>query len=575
MQGGARSAFPPQHPPAGIIIDAEEGGSRIVIRETGTVSSLNDLAIIDFDATINKKIDATMAVINAGTITGFVDLGGGDDTLINTGLWQVRHWADTDNDGIRDTNAVATSDFGAGTDTLNNQGTISLASIPGDNTPSHAVFDNIEVFNNTGILSTRNSIAGDSFTVNGNYSGSGQLQLDVDFATDTADTLTINGNVTSGTTTIAVTDVSSSTASSNDILVVDVTGTTASSDFSLAHPVIVVDGAYGYRYDLSLIGQTWYLQTDGQRELLDQTDGYRVLSALYDHSIGTLHQRVGHRESRFNGTGDDAWDGVDGWIRTVGKKDGISPDNEVGYEDDRYYVQAGVDAQVKESDKGRLLVGINAHTGHSNAKIDDEGGVKTSSMSSNFFGLGLTSTWYGHDELYLDLVGQTTWYNSDFSAERTEDSIDGTNRALSVEVGKRYSLNERVNLVPQAQFIWSKGDFDSFTDDDGVRVAAKDSDDATLRLGLMLEKPEGDNNSTIGYLRTNVYHRFSGAHRVNASGTELNYNPHDQWVEVDAGGSLALTENIALYGQLEAKSSLDDFRDSHSIGATIGIQAAF
>ncbi|MXP30198.1 beta strand repeat-containing protein, partial [Parerythrobacter jejuensis] len=86
----------------------------IAIAAGASVGSLTDQAIFA------RAGDVTIA--NAGTITGSVTLGDGKDSLTNTSSTSVnlRAFADTDMDGIRDTESVAISDFGAGTDTFTN-----------------------------------------------------------------------------------------------------------------------------------------------------------------------------------------------------------------------------------------------------------------------------------------------------------------------------------------------------------------------------------------------------------------------------------------------------------------------
>ncbi|WP_328592805.1 hypothetical protein [Ostreibacterium oceani] len=128
--GGANSNFGPT---AGIIIQAEAAGSEISIRDTGTLSSLNDMAIMDDDDNRNTSVQAPMQIINDGTITGYMLLGGGDDQFTNnsTNAWNIRSFADTDGDLVRDTESVAVSDFGAGTDTFTNAatGTVRLLTV--------------------------------------------------------------------------------------------------------------------------------------------------------------------------------------------------------------------------------------------------------------------------------------------------------------------------------------------------------------------------------------------------------------------------------------------------------------
>ena len=100
------------------------GAENVVnISASGSIGALSDFAVAANGgaATIN----------NAGTITGFVQTDAGDDAFVNSSpnSLNLRHFADADNDGVRETENVAVSDFGAGNDTFVNTGTIRLLTV--------------------------------------------------------------------------------------------------------------------------------------------------------------------------------------------------------------------------------------------------------------------------------------------------------------------------------------------------------------------------------------------------------------------------------------------------------------
>jgi autotransporter family porin len=107
-------------PAAGIVFGSSGGGSTLI--NDGTIGALSDRAVFG-DALI----------INNGTITGFLQLTGVND-VINNAIFDLRHFADTNGDGIRDTLRVAVSDLGSGPSTLTNNGTLALPGSPGAST---------------------------------------------------------------------------------------------------------------------------------------------------------------------------------------------------------------------------------------------------------------------------------------------------------------------------------------------------------------------------------------------------------------------------------------------------------
>src|SRR6516162_3960475 len=102
-------------PAAGIFLN-ENGGGNAILTNGGSIGALSDLAIV-----------GNPQVTNNGTITGFVKFTGGDNSIINNGLFDLRHFAQTTDGGGRDTLRVAIADLGAGSgNSFTNNGTLAL-----------------------------------------------------------------------------------------------------------------------------------------------------------------------------------------------------------------------------------------------------------------------------------------------------------------------------------------------------------------------------------------------------------------------------------------------------------------
>ena len=112
---------------AGIRFDAVNGLARVAAGST--VGALSDLAISGTTTGVGSEIE------NAGTVTGFVQFGGGDNSFLNNGLFNLRHFADTNGGGVRDTLRVAISDLGTGPNNrFTNNGTLALPAVTGATT---------------------------------------------------------------------------------------------------------------------------------------------------------------------------------------------------------------------------------------------------------------------------------------------------------------------------------------------------------------------------------------------------------------------------------------------------------
>jgi outer membrane autotransporter protein len=99
----------------GVFVTSGAAGSNAIdIGTGGYVTAASDSAV--------RAASGATNVTNVGTILGTVNLSDGDDTFANNSAnsWNIRQFADTDGDGIRDEEAVAVNDFGAGRDTVTN-----------------------------------------------------------------------------------------------------------------------------------------------------------------------------------------------------------------------------------------------------------------------------------------------------------------------------------------------------------------------------------------------------------------------------------------------------------------------
>ena len=107
------------------------------------------------------------------------------------------------------------------------------------------------------------------------------------------------------------------------------------------------------------------------------------------------------------------------------------------------------------------------------------------------YGVGGSLTWYGMNGFYVDAQAQVSWLNSDISSTTLgtvlADGNDGLGYALGIETGYKFALNESWSLTPQAQLVYSRIDFDDFTDPFGATVALRDGDSLRARVGLAAE----------------------------------------------------------------------------------------
>ncbi|WP_241086934.1 autotransporter outer membrane beta-barrel domain-containing protein [Candidatus Vondammii sp. HM_W22] len=528
---------------------ASRGGGTIDIQSGSTLSALSDRAIID--------ADGAAAITNTGTIIGFVTLGGGDDTFTNSSSnsFNVRSFADTDGDRIRDKESVAVNDFGTGSDTFTNTatGTVRLLTVEDMSGLSSEVDDDtaptdwdttfVKEYFSAG--SARLSITGGATA--GNSGGGifradgGELRIDTvldDGVVDTTDVLVVDRTEvgSGGPTKVIVANAGGAggltgRGKTDGILVIEVldAGYSASSAFVLGAPAV----AGAYEYDLvQADNQNWYLQSlKKSAGLQAQLYGYSALQVVLREEIDTLWQR-GRRGQLLDMDGTASQSGSGLWMRSRYLKTSVdagvtfgadSANTSLDYR--QSMIQLGYDHELLAGADGYLAAGVFGHYKRLDLDVDNAMGERLSSADTSGYGGGASLIWYSQDGFYGGLVGQLTAYDIDVTGYTGgKGSLDALTWSISVEGGHRFDFIGGTRLVPQAQLAWHGLELDDFTDSRGVVVTWEEKKALTGRLGLALEggrlKSQGGNGLT-GYVLTNLVHDFDRPGSLNASGTSV------------------------------------------------------
>ncbi|WP_159087048.1 autotransporter outer membrane beta-barrel domain-containing protein [Loktanella sp. Alg231-35] len=460
-------------------------------------------------------------------------------------------------------------------------------SIPG-NASMLSVSGNIR---NSGEINVQDGAAGDSITTGGSYSGAGALLLDVDFAGDTADTLTIAGDVIVGGTTVVVADVSTGTASGNDILLVDVMGATGAGDFQLDGGTVRVGSL---PYLLELVDSQWFL-------LLDFLPS-SLVSEAYPKGLDTLNKLVGHsqrvRNRAWLAGGDpfcgshevqptdrygNAWpcSEVGVWMKLSGSLSGFDPKfstieadlgTSIDYDISTMKYEFGVDTTLADDDNGRLVGGMWVYFG--SASLSGAASDENGKLNTDGFGVGASLTWYDESSFYVDAQLQYSKFESDLSTSGSFAVSDnrGSGLAASIEVGKTYALSPALSITPEAQVMYYDLNFDSYVGETGDDVYLEDGTTTEIRLGGTFNYRDSNahNGNDRLYVSGNVFHYLDDMTVVNSAGTRL-VNKQRPWRgEIGLGASHEWTgvgnARMAIFADVTAGT---DFGTSLSSGRTL------
>ena len=132
------------------VVLGSTGGGTATLTNNGNIGALSDRAVASplpsffANPTSSFPTSNNTSIINNGTITGFVQLVGDNNSFENNGLFNLRHFAQTTDGGGRDTVRVAIADLGPGVFT--NNGTLALPQVIGatnaDNTGQYLPLGN-------------------------------------------------------------------------------------------------------------------------------------------------------------------------------------------------------------------------------------------------------------------------------------------------------------------------------------------------------------------------------------------------------------------------------------------------
>lgn len=601
--------------------------STLQIDQGATLGALSDVAIdvAGFDAfhfrvpgDSTSPVDSTYyrgaetRIDNAGTMTGVMRLSSGQDTVTNesTGVWNVRQWSDSDRDGVRDTvAAVATSDFGGGTMELINRGVISLGARP-DGTANHALFDNLPTLRNQGRLQLTNHVAGDRFTLNGDYVGDGgTLALDTVLGDDNAltDQLIINGS-TSGHSVLSINNLGGSGAQTREgIKVIEVNGD-SSGEFTQSGRII--GGAYEYylhKNSLSAQDGDWYLRSERPSvnptpnpeppESPEPVQRPETGSYMFNHMAANslfqtrLHDRLGETQYTDALTGERQVTSL--WLRQVGGHN-RSQDNsgQLKNQGNRYVAQIGGDIAQWSSDlRDRWHLGIMA--GYARQSNNTESSVShyQSRGTIEGYSAGVYGTWYANDETktgsYVDSWVLYNWFDNEVKGDQlATEKYKSRGITASLETGYTFELGSRETdavryyIQPKAQLIWMgvrSSDHTEHQSSGGSRVSFDGDNNLQSRLGVRAYLQgqsaidKGKNRTFQPFIEANWIHntRDFGT-SINGQGNEIAGTRNIGEAKIGVEGQLS--RQLDMWGNVTQQTGSSGYSDTQ---AMIGLKYRF
>ncbi len=525
------------------------GGAGSQLFNMGSIASLNDRAIVN---------DGSDSVVwNFGDVTGFVDMGDGDDTLRNAGHGRFIARGD--------------SDFGDGEDSFINAGLVTLAPRA---VPASVTIAGLETFDNSsgGTISLQDGQVNDLLELSdSNYIGGGILAFDAELkGGGTADGFYVGGNA-AGTTVLSVNDLDAGPGDYNPegVLFARVGGASDVSNFTTNGGI---DKGL-FRYDAYLKPGSgtpdgwneWYLASTFDREAFE----FPIIAAgaqnLWHASTGTWLDRTADLRSAFR----DSSSGVAGlgsegafdtapasvtpgaWLKLLGGTERRDISNVAGAPaglsgpahvyDDVFRQQylgfmAGIDSGKETvGAKGQnetWLFGVMAGYVGSDLDFDKSGtdvdyragsaGAYATYLNGGFFADAAVKADFGKISYKSDLGGG---FQDGFKG-------DFTSVGLIVDTGHRFTGNSAWFVEPKATLAYVHTRYDDATVL-GTGVDMRDADSLRGRLGARVGTQLNRNGDIVEpWVEASAWHEFKGDYR-----TDLVSNGYVAPVSYDLGGT--------------------------------------
>jgi outer membrane autotransporter protein len=448
--------------------------------------------------------DSTDTIQNTGILNGAIITHGGDDTLTNSvgGVW----------------NALGSStDFGSGDDTIDNAGTIhmsnsaislgtdplgntfansGLITVTGNNSIDMGAGNSI-AFSNTGTVEFRNAAPIDMLTLLGDWSGNGQIGVDVSGLQGTGDQLHINGNVAAGSTTTVNVDVLDLPNNAAALIpVVFVSGNSTASSFALGNVhfnentsflavtfgvslTSVIDASNitpdVFSVDMSVTGLT-----DTGALAADIAPGAQ---SLMGSEIGTWRQRMGVIDhDRKHGISLWArWFQDDGTVNAAHLASNFGNGGNFAFNQKNSGEEIGADYAFTDQFSAGLMLG-NAQASQSLNGT----GVGSTKFKGNT--TGVYATWMSPGGFYVDGSYRRMSFDAHLNSVAGQTRTHGTLDAFNLEAGYAWTLGDGFILEPQVQYTSTKlghigmlnGALTGFTPQGGTS--------SRLRAGLLASK---------------------------------------------------------------------------------------
>lgn len=257
------------------------------------------------------------------------------------------------------------------------------------------------------------------------------------------------------------------------------------------------------------------------------------------------------------------------WARIGGGYTQEQGKDRLAYKSKAKFVQIGSDLFVNSNENGVRRGGVVASFNHADNKFYDKYHAQNGYIvADKLVGkgkletatLGLYSTWYGNNGLYLDTSANVGWIGAKYTAQNGNKAKNhGFSFMANTEVGKKIAISTdgRWNFVPQAQLTLLESKMGGFND--GIRDM-KSTHQTVLRgrvgAGVSFNAEKGKNANSF-FASLNLVHDFMGAKtELDVGRDRITERYAPTFGEVSIGGVLPLGKQLSAQANLNYTRAL-------------------
>lgn len=536
-----------------------------------------------------------------GNISGFITADKTDVTVNNAGLWNLRNFADSTGDHVRDKKAVAISNFGSGTNAVNNTGTLNLAAVSGETSfivtgeylplGSLSIANagtvqgqllNLNTFENSGLIDmTANNQAGDVLVITGGAtagtfgggaftSNGGALKMNtllneggIARLTDilVLDDVQVGANGVTKVYIAPTTDSQGEYTPGDGIKVIETLGTQDARAFTLGNAV--VSGAYEYKlFSTDLAGNQNGFYLRSQRNNLP----------MYNPNIGSyignqyatstmFNQNILDRRESVRNTEENIWMRTNHNETRYDQLDGLQHTKT-----NNTILQAGMDI-IRHED---YTVGAYMGYGQSRTQNHSKQTGTGSNARANGYQVGIYGTWMpdANQGLYVDVWGHYAWYKNRLEGEAQQYShvkYNSHGYTLSVEAGYGFNVatteTGRTWIVqPHAQVIYNNLETKGFTDNNYTDFAKKNAGGFNTRIGVRFygEEPAGK-QGVLSFIEANwLYNGIKTTANLNNSNFKEKIGKNVGELKLGLNGHI--NDQVSVFGYIGVQLGNHDYK---------------